>query len=113
LGFLFSDLTIRVKGLVPGESCIFNVTGDKTDRSYQIPVYGTSNESDEQKIVKLPIDTYTVTLIDSWTWAYVIPEDEKIITKMNSQDEGVYLFEVEHKTDSITHDEQKISIKME
>ena len=113
LGFLFSDLTVRVKGLVSGESCIFNVTGEKTDRSYQIPVYGTPNESDEQKIVKLPIDTYTVTLIDSWTWAYDIPEDKKIVTKMNNQDEGVYLFEVEHKTSSITHDEQKISIKLE
>ena len=113
LGFLFSDLTIRVKGLIPGESCIFNVTGEKTKRSYQIPVYGTQNQSDEQKIVKLPIDTYTVTLIDSWTWAYDIPADKKIVTKMNSQDEGVYLFDVEHITSSITHDEQKISIKLE
>lgn len=113
LGFLFSDLTIRVKGLIPGESCIFNVTGEKTKRSYQIPVYGTPNQSDEQKIVKLPIDTYTVTLIDSWTWAYDIPADKKIVTKMNSQDEGVYLFDVEHITSSITHDEQKISIKLE
>lgn len=113
LGFLFSDLTIRVKGLIPGESCIFNVTGEKTNRSYQIPVYGTQNQSDEQKIVKLPIDTYTVTLIDSWTWAYDIPADKKIVTKMNSQDEGVYLFDVEHITSSITHDEQKISIKLE
>ena len=113
LGFLFSDLTIRVKGLVPGESCIFNVTGEKTNRSYQIPVYGTLNQSDEQKIVKLPIDTYTVTLIDNWTWAYDIPADKKNITKMNSQDGGIYLFEVEHKTPSVTHDERKVSIKLD
>ncbi len=113
LGFLFSDLTIRVKGIVPGESCVFNVTGEKTNRSYRIPVYGTPNQSDEQKIVKLPIDTYTVSLIDSWTWAYDIPADKKIITKMNSQDGGIYLFEVEHKTPSVTHDERKISIKLD
>ena len=114
LGFLFSDLTIRVKGLVPGESCVFSVTGQQTNRSYLIPVYGTQNSSDEQKIVKLPIDTYTVTLMDSWNWAYEpLSDDKKIITKLNSQDEGVYLFEVEHKTSSITHDEDKISIKLE
>ena len=112
LGFLFSDLTIRVKGLVPGESCVFNVIGEKTNRSYQVPVHGTQNESDEQKIIKLPVDTYTVTLLDDWTWAYDIPADKKVITKMNSQDEGIYLFEVEHKPTLIIHDEQKISIKL-
>lgn len=113
LGFLFSDLTIRVQGLRPGESCIFNVTGQQTRRSYLIPVYGTQNQSDEQKIVKLPVDTYTVTLMDSWTWAYDIPADKKIITKLNSQDGGIYLFDVEHIEDPITHDEQRVSIKLE
>ena len=113
LGFLFSDLTIRVQGLRPGESCIFNVTGQQTNRSYLIPVYGTQNQSDEQKIVKLPVDTYTVTLMDSWTWAYDIPADKKIITKLNSQDGGIYLFDVEHIEDPITHDEQRVSIKLE
>ena len=113
LGFLFSDLTIRVQGLKPGESSVFNVAGAQTKRNYQIPVYGTQNQYDEQKIVKLPIDTYTVTLMDSWTWAYDIPEDKKVITKLNSLDEGIYQFEIEHKTSSITHDEEKISIKLE
>ena len=113
LGFLFSDLTIRVQGLRPGESCIFNVTGQQTNRSYHIPVYGTQNQYDEQKIVKLPVDTYTVTLMDSWTWAYNIPADKKIITKLNSQDGGIYLFDVEHTENPITHDEQRMSIKLD
>ena len=113
LGFLFSDLTIRVQGLKPGESCVFNVTGAQTSRNYLIPVYGTQNQYDEQKIVKVPIDTYTVTLIDNWTWAYDIPAGKKVITKLNSLDGGIYQFDVEHKTSSITHDEEKISIKLE
>ncbi len=110
LGFLFSDLTIRVEGLKPGESCIFNVKG-KGKYTYQVPVYGTSNQYDEKKITKLPIEEYTVTLMQGWPWAYEQPT-ESSITKKNSVDEGIYKFTIEHKQSSITHDEKNISIKM-
>lgn len=114
LGFLFSDLTIRVAGLKPNEVCIFNVQGTAENGKYRyrVPVYGTSNQYDEQKIVKLPVDKYTVSLLQGWPWAYNGPS-EGSITKMNSEDGGIYMFNVEHKETSITHDENKASIKMQ
>jgi hypothetical protein len=114
LGFLFSDLTIRVEGLKPGESCIFNVQGTAENGKYryQVPVYGTSNQYDEQKIIKLPVDKYTVTLMQNWPWAYNEPAISTI-TKMNSTDGGIYEFTLTHKQTSITHDEKNVSIKLQ
>ena len=115
LGFLFSDLTIRVEGLTSGESCIFNVQGTAENGKYryQVPVYGTTAQYDERRIVKLPVDKYTVSLMPSWSWAY---DDDYMeptggtIEKMNNTDGGVYYFKVQHKATSITHDEKNISI---
>ena len=113
LGFLFSDLTIRIQGLKPGESCILSVQGTAEGGKYryQVPVYGTSAQYDEQKIVKLPVDKYTVSIMQGWQWAYKQPEKTSI-NKMNNVDGGVYLFNVEHKETSITLDEKNVSIKM-
>ena len=114
LGFLFSDLTIRVEGLKPGENCIFRVQGtaENGKYTYNVPVNGSTEQYDEQRIIKLPVDKYTVTLLQGWPWAYNQPANVSI-TKMNSQDEGIYLFSIEHKETSITHDEKNISIKLQ
>ena len=114
LGFLFSDLTIRIEGLTSGESCVFSVQGTAENGKYKylVPVYGTTAPYDEQKIVKLPVDKYTVTIMQMWPWAYKDPT-VKTITKMNSLDGGIYHFNVEHKETAITHDEKNISIKLD
>lgn len=112
LGFLFSDLTIRVTGLKPGESCIFSVEGSPaTKYRYQVPVHGTTAQVVEQKIVKLPVQNYTVTLLQDWPWAYETPTPATI-TRKNSENEGKYEFSITHKTTPITHDEKRVSIEL-
>jgi len=111
LGFKFSDLIVRVKGLVPGESCVFSVKGtaDSGKYNYQVPIHGTNAEIDQQRIVRLPVDVYTVELLQLWPWAYgqFTPTDRKII-RLNSENEGIYEFEVKHKSTSIAHDEDYV-----
>ena len=113
LGFLFSDLTIKVKGLKPGESCVFSVSGtaENGKYKYQVPVYGTNAEYDVRKIIKLPVDKYTVELMNVWPWAYDWP-NVSTMTKMNSEDGGVYQFTIEHKSSSIVHDEEHNAKKL-
>ena len=77
-----------------------------------VPGKGTAEQYDEQKIIKLPVDKYTVTLLQDWPWAYNQPANSSI-TKMNSQDEGIYQFTLDHKQTAVTHDEKTISIKLE
>ncbi|MBQ6572962.1 MAG: hypothetical protein IIX41_01425, partial [Bacteroidales bacterium] len=118
LGFLFSDLTIKVYGLKPGECCIFNVEGtaEKSIYKYQVPVYGTNNQYDIQKIKRLPIDSYTVKLIQGWPWAYNqndITPNTISITQKNNTNGGIYEFTLTHKQTSITHDEKNVSIKLQ
>ena len=114
LGFKSSDLIIQVKGLVPGESCVFSVRGtaDRGKYKYQIPIHGTNAEIDQQRIVRLPVDVYTVELLQLWPWAYdkFTPTDRKI-TRLNSENEGVYEFKVGHKSTSIAHDEDYVKNK--
>lgn len=111
LGFKSSDLIIQVKGLVPGESCVFSVVGtaEGGKYNYQVPIHGTNAEIDQQRIVRLPVDKYTVKLLNVWPWAYdCVDPIGRTITRMNSLEEGIYKFIVGHKSTSIAHDEDYV-----
>jgi hypothetical protein len=110
LGFLFSDLIIEVEGLHPGESCIFSVQGTAEGGiyQYQVPIHGSSATSVKQRITKLPVDVYTVTLMKEWPWAY---QDVDPIERLNTD---IYKFTLQHKsTPPITHDEEFVKVKLE
>jgi hypothetical protein len=110
LGFLFSDLIIEVEGLHPGESCIFSVQGTAEGGiyKYQVPIHGSSATSVKQRITKLPVDVYTVTLMKEWPWAY---QDVDPIERLNTD---IYKFTLQHKsTPPITHDEEFVKVKLE
>lgn len=101
LGFLFSDLIIEVEGLRPCESCVVKVQGTAEGGKYQymVPLHGTNAQSVQQRITKLPVDKYTVSVVKDWTWAY---DDVAPIVKVNN---SIYKFTLQHKPTSITHDE--------
>lgn len=108
LGFLFSDLIIEVEGLKPGESCIFNVQGtaDGGKYQYQVPMHGSNATSVQQRITKLPVDLYTVTLLKNWSWAY---GDVSPIKKVNS---SIYKFTLQHTPTPVSHDEEHVKVKL-
>ena len=108
LGFLFSDLIIEVDGLKPHENCVVMVQGTAEGGKYHyvVPILGNNGATVQQRITKLPIDLYTVSIVKDWTWAY---EDVAPIQKVNN---SVYKFTLQHKPSSITHDETHVKVML-
>lgn len=108
LGFLFSDLIIEVDGLKPHENCVVMVQGTAEGGKYHyvVPILGNNGATVQQRITKLPIDLYTVSIVKDWTWAY---EDVAPIQKVNN---SVYKFALQHKPSSITHDETHVKVTL-